>query len=64
MSANVALVQQLHYRDQMKLLRAECAASWFAVALDWIVDAFTQPLAREHDIGAAPRSRDFPAFHC
>lgn len=64
MSANLALGHQLHYKDQMKLWRAETAASWFADALRWVAEACTQPQSPELDIGPAPRSRDFPAFHC
>jgi hypothetical protein len=64
MSANMALSQQLHFKDQMKLMRAETAASWFATAVAWIVDAATQPLSPKFDVGAAPRSPAFPAFYC
>ena len=64
MSAHMALPQQLHYKDQLKLMRAETAASWFVAALSWVVDAFTQPLSPERDLGPAPRSRDFPSFYC
>lgn len=64
MSAHVALAHQLHYKDQMKLLRAETAASWFATALDWLVDACSRPLSSKLDVGPAPRSSDFPAFYC
>ncbi len=64
MSANLALAHQLHDKAQIKSPRAGTAASWFAIALDWVVEAFTQPLSPEFDIGAAPRSPQFPAFHC
>ncbi len=61
MSANTTL---LNFKDPMKVVRAEPLTSWFGVALGWIVEACTQPLSPEFDIGPAPRSPRFPAFHC
>lgn len=64
MSAQIAFTPQRHYKDRMKSMRAETAASWFAVAVSWVVDVFTQPLSPEIDLGPAPRTRDFPSFYC
>ncbi len=64
MSANVALTQ-LHYKEPMQRTGAESGAPRLvAIVLSWVVDAFTQPLSPEIDVGPAPRSRDFPAFYC
>lgn len=64
MSASIAIAHGPHYKDQVKLVRAATAASWFAGAVRLVVDAFTEPLSPEFDMGPAPKSRDFPAFHC
>jgi hypothetical protein len=64
MSAHAIAAPQVHYKDQMKMMRAETATSWTLAAVKWIADALTQPLSTEHDVGNAPRRRDFPAFHC
>ena len=64
MSANMAIAQQLHHSASSRAVHAETTGSWFAAALNWIVEAATQPLSPEFDVGSAPRSPGFPAFYC
>jgi hypothetical protein len=63
MSASTAVFGHVRYKDQLKLMRAETATAWMVAALGWVVEVFTQPLAREFDVGEAPRQRDFPAYY-
>lgn len=48
MSASAVLSSHGHYKEQLKLMRAETAAAWMAVVLDRLGEAFkSEPVAAE-----------------
>jgi hypothetical protein len=65
MSVTTTPMGHLHYRDQLKLMRAETAAAWMVAALNWIVEALrVEPAASELDSEQPARQRYYGAFHC
>lgn len=65
MSATASIANQVRYKDQMKLMRAETAVSWFAIAFDRVIEALKiEPTVHAANDEAAPPQRYFGAFHC
>jgi hypothetical protein len=65
MSATATVASQIRYKDQLKLMRAETAASWFAIAIDRVIEALKiEPAAHAASDEVAKTQRYFGAFHC
>ena len=65
MSTATAPLGHVHYKDQLKLMRAETAAAWMVAAFNWIGEALrAEPAAPERDVEAPARQRYYGAFHC
>lgn len=66
MSAEAALHGQVHYKEQLKLMRASTAAEWTFDALAWVWDFLRAPPARIESIDEATPSRPryYGAFYC
>ena len=47
MSATTVLAPHGHYKDHLKLMRAEVAADWATESFRWLVDGITRMLSAE-----------------
>jgi hypothetical protein len=64
MSASATLTNQLRYRDQLKLMRAETAASWAAAAFDRVIKILKiEPASIAIDEDVAKPQRYFGAYY-
>ena len=64
MSATATIANQVHYKEQLKLMRAETVVSWFALAFDRVIDALKiEPAAVTADDAAAKPQRWYGAYY-
>lgn len=65
MSAITAPMGHAHYREQLKLMRAETVTAWTVAAFSWLFEApRAESVATERDVDAPAQQRYFGAFHC
>lgn len=65
MPATATVASRVRYKDQMKLMRAETAVSFFAIAFDRVIEALKiEPAVHTAKDEAAPRRRYFGGFNC
>ncbi len=64
MSATATLANQVHYKEQLKLMRAETVVSWFAIAFDRVIEALKiEPTAVTADERTAKPQRYYGAYY-
>ena len=65
MSASTTLVGPVHYKDQLKLMRAKTAADWTIAVFARLIDALRAEPARTEwlDEASPPRKRYYGAFY-
>ena len=64
MSATATIANQVHYKEQLKLMRAETVVSWFAIAFDRVIDALQiEPAAVTADERNAKPQRYYGAYY-
>ncbi len=65
MSATTALVGPVHYKEELKLMRAKTAADWTIGAFAQVIDALRAEPARTEwlDELSPPRKRYYGAFY-
>ena len=67
MSTATTLTARVHYRDQLKLVRAETATAWMIASLRFVKDALRTvppPPATVRDEEVPSPQRYYGAFHC
>jgi len=67
MSTATTLTARVHYKDQLKLVRAETATAWMIASFRFVKDALRTvppPSATVLDEEAPSPQRHYGAFHC